>query len=104
MINKIIGNNISIHRKNKNLSMNDFKIITNIGANHLSRIENGLMLPSLDILYKICAGLGITIGEVLPSQEQIDKLYKISNVDLKEFKKNQKIQALKEKLLKLEQL
>lgn len=64
-INISLGQKIRGFRKN-NTDLSQLKFATEIGLNHnyYSDIENGRRNPTVDVLYKISKGLGVSLGDL----------------------------------------
>lgn len=61
----IIGRNISILRKNKNLTQEDLCGLAQIDRSYLSEIENGKMNVTIKSLVTIARALNVDLAEIL---------------------------------------
>ena len=59
-----IGAALRRERQHQHLTIQDVSELANVSRGMLSRIENGQAMPSLDMLARICAGLGISMGSL----------------------------------------
>jgi len=60
-----MGKRIARRRKQLKIRQNNFAEAIGISNNHLSSIECGKSMPSLDIFVKICSQLGVTTDYLL---------------------------------------
>lgn len=60
-----VGKYIKNKREEKELSINQLALYSDVSAAHISRIERGLREPSPDILKKIADTLGIPYGKLM---------------------------------------
>lgn len=65
ILKKEIGKNIKILRIKKDLSQEDLAYKANIHTTHLSKIENGRMNVTIEILYKIAESLDTDVTELM---------------------------------------
>ncbi|MEN6325762.1 MAG: helix-turn-helix transcriptional regulator [Syntrophomonas sp.] len=63
MDNNFIGNRIRDLRKIYGKSSNQFAVMIGSSSGYISDMENGKNTPSVDMLVKICSGLGISLSE-----------------------------------------
>ena len=62
-----IGQSIRRRRKEKHLTQESLVANVETSAQHISRIERGLVCPSLEFLYRLSAALECPIYSLLPS-------------------------------------
>lgn len=55
-------------RKGKNLSIKQLSILSGVSTGHISNIENGLKMPTIDILVRLAAALGVKPEELYQVQ------------------------------------
>lgn len=67
-----IGEYIKYLRQNKNLSLNQLALYSNVSNAHISRIENGKRKPSPDILKKLSAHLDVSYEDLLEKAGYLD--------------------------------
>ena len=61
-----IGERIRLYRERRlNISQEELSERSNVHVTHISRLENGVRLPNLQTLFKICSGLNAPISEIL---------------------------------------
>ena len=65
----IVGKTITSFRKKRGLSQEVVSGLGDIGRTHLSAIERGERLPSLETFYRICTAMGIKMSEVMTAIE-----------------------------------
>jgi len=69
----MIGERIQMLRKKKNLSLSELSEKAAVAKSYLSSIERGIQRnPSIQFLEKVGAVLGITVEEILHSEEVPD--------------------------------
>lgn len=51
-------------RKGKNLSIKQLSILSGVSTGHISSIENGLKMPTIDVLVRLAAALGVKPEEL----------------------------------------
>lgn len=73
MILNEFGERIKYLRENKGLSQKDLSLMTGLVREQISRIENGLINPTLLTIVKLCIALKITVKELFD--------YQIANYD-----------------------
>ena len=75
-----VGNEIRKRRKELGYTVIDLSNKVNYSKTHISKVENGLRVPSIEFLYRVCDVLN------LPSEKIIVPLYSRKDVwnDLKE--------------------
>lgn len=71
-IKKQLGMRIRFLRKERGLSIEDLSLECDINRNYLSDLERGTRNPSLEILSRICDGLGISHEELFKGIQKID--------------------------------
>ncbi|MCK9477645.1 MAG: helix-turn-helix domain-containing protein [Candidatus Muirbacterium halophilum] len=64
-VKKEIGKNIKILRIHKDLSQEELAYKADIHTTHLSKIENGKMNVTIEILYKIAESLDTELSELV---------------------------------------
>lgn len=64
---KNIGQTIKLYRGQLGISQEELSHRAGVHVTHLSHLENGSRLPTLETLLKICDGLNIPTSRVLPS-------------------------------------
>ena len=64
---KNIGHKIKLYRGQLGISQEELSDRAKVHVTHLSRLENGSRLPTLETLLKICDGLNIAISKILPT-------------------------------------
>ena len=69
-----IGMKLRTARLSKGFSIYKLSKITYISQNHISAIENDQRQPTLETLERLIAPLGITLAELLNSNEEISYL------------------------------
>lgn len=55
-------------RKGKNLSIKKLSILSGVSTGHISNIENGLKMPTIDVLVRLAAALGVKPEELYQVQ------------------------------------
>lgn len=70
MNSKIIGNVIKNFREERKLSQEVLSGLANIDRSHLSKIELGLINPTINALYKIADALNIKASDILIAAEK----------------------------------
>lgn len=70
MNSKIIGNVIKNFREERKLSQEVLSGLANIDRSHLSKIELGLISPTINALYKIADALNIKASDILIAAEK----------------------------------
>lgn len=61
---QIVGKNIRFIRKSKNLTLKQLGTLINSHDEHLSKLENGRINPSLVYLIKLADALGVDVREL----------------------------------------
>ena len=61
---RIIGERLKIKRKSSGLTQEEVAELVNITVVYLSKIENGHVRPTLDLLCQICEIVGLDLGEL----------------------------------------
>lgn len=84
-IYEYIRKSIKAHRRNENMTQQELANKSNITKQSVSRIERGVMYPSLDTLYDMADAMNCSVYELLPRNnvkvdDTMDKkiIYKIS--------------------------
>jgi transcriptional regulator with XRE-family HTH domain len=68
---KNIGEKIKFFReKHLDVSQEELADRAHVHVTHLSRLENGTRLPTIETLLKICDGLKVHISEILPGEKK----------------------------------
>lgn len=62
---KGIGSRIKFYRTNANISQEDLAAKLNVSRRHLTNIETGLKIPSLDLLISIANALDVSADDLL---------------------------------------
>lgn len=57
--------NLRSLRKQKHMSMEDLAIKAHVNKSTISRIESGDVIPSVDVLCRLCRALGVTMCEMV---------------------------------------
>lgn len=65
MNKKEIGFRISTIRKEKGITQEQLAKKTGLRQTHISRIENGIYMPRIDIAERIANALGCRIGDII---------------------------------------
>lgn len=55
-------------RKGKNLSIKQLSVLSGVSTGHISNIENGLKMPTIDILVRLATALGVKPEELYQVQ------------------------------------
>jgi transcriptional regulator with XRE-family HTH domain len=63
--NEDIGRNLRELRKARDLTLSGISSVTGVSISALSKIENGLVSPSFDVMKRICDGLDIAIEDLV---------------------------------------
>lgn len=71
MDNNFIGKRIRDLRSVYGKSVNQFAAIIGSSSGYMSDLENGKSTPSIDMLVKICAGLGISLAEFFTDSDNL---------------------------------
>ena len=66
---KALGKNLSECRQKKGLTQEVLSGLADVDRSHLSKIELGLMNPTIDTLYKITDTLEIRLSDILRKAE-----------------------------------
>lgn len=61
---KTLGSNIAVHRKQKGLTQEQAAEKLGISRVHLAGIERGIRKPSMDLTFKICELLDISLKDI----------------------------------------
>lgn len=64
-VNRLVGDNLRDIRRARGTSLQAAASLCAVSSATLSRIENGLMSPTFDVMTKISAGLGISIYDLV---------------------------------------
>lgn len=73
---KNIGIRISQRRRELKMKQNQLAELTDLSNNHISNIENGHSIPSLETLAKICEALNVTPDYLLLGNIKMDNIPK----------------------------
>lgn len=65
-----IGENLKALRRDRHITLAAAAEACSVSSATLSRIENGLLSPTFDVISKICSGLGIGIRDLLSYAER----------------------------------
>ena len=68
--NAIIGKNLNIVRKQKNLSLDKVAELTGVSKAMLAQIEKGISNPTVTTLWKIATGLNVSFSYFMEEEEQ----------------------------------
>lgn len=71
-INQIIGINLKKLRTERTMTLDQLAEAAGISKGMLSQIENGDTNPTINTIWKICAGLNVPYTSLLEPQEQAD--------------------------------
>lgn len=72
-----VGNIISTVRRKAGLTQETLSGLAGIGRTHLSAIERGLRIPTLETLFRICYALNIDSCEMI---KEIEKNFVIKSI------------------------
>ena len=64
---RIIGERLKAKRKSSGLTQEEVAELVNITVVYLSKIENGHVRPTLDLLCQICEIVGLDLGDLFSS-------------------------------------
>ena len=64
---RIIGERLKIKRKSSGLTQEEVAELADITVVYLSKIENGHVRPTLDLLCQICEIVGLDLGDLFGS-------------------------------------
>lgn len=64
---RIIGERLKLKRKSSGLTQEEVAELVNITVVYLSKIENGHVRPTLDLLCQICDIVGLDLGDLFSS-------------------------------------
>jgi transcriptional regulator with XRE-family HTH domain len=68
---KSIGEKIKFFReKQLEVSQEELADRAKVHVTHLSRLENGTRLPTIETLIKICDALNVSVSEILPGEKK----------------------------------
>ena len=88
-----LGQNIKKYRKQKGLTQSELAEIIDSTDSAITRYETNTREPSIDILNKIAAALGVTIGKV------VEGIYDVKNYDNVMKHLNEAIQNIEKSIL-----
>lgn len=89
---KLIGSRIKATRESKNMTQEILAEKANITIVYLSKIENGKVHPTLDVLDSLCVVLGCDLGSIFGGvstnmaeyqQDRINKLFQSLTPEIK---------------------
>lgn len=63
-IQKQLGMRIRFLRKQKNISIEDLALESNVNRNYLGDLERGTRNPTIEVLTKIASGLNVSLEEL----------------------------------------
>ncbi|MBR5032655.1 MAG: helix-turn-helix transcriptional regulator [Treponema sp.] len=86
----IFINNLKFYRKQKKMTQNDLTLAIDKSYNYINSVEQGKLIPSFDVIEKICAVLEIKASMLFDEQA--------SPENLKTFNKENYIAELSDKL------
>lgn len=66
-----IGSNLERIRRERDLTQEELSAQTGVSQQYLSKLECGLRNPTVTILIKIAAGLGVSLFAVLEGLDQV---------------------------------
>jgi len=76
----MLGENIRKHRKAKKMSVNLLSKLSLVSLGYISDLENNKVNnPTMDKLNKIATALGISVSELLSSEEKLDLIRETIN-------------------------
>lgn len=95
-VNKIIGENLKQYRQMRHWTLDELSSASSVSKGMLSQIENGNKSPTINILYKICEAMHISVNSLLktpipdievvhckPKKEQDSwQIYKLYNYNI----------------------
>lgn len=68
-----VGVNVRRLRKERSIRQDELAAAINVHQTHISRIENGEKSPSLEVTRHLAAFFGVTIDELISSEESISE-------------------------------
>lgn len=69
-VNRLVGNNLRAIRQARGTTLQAAAQLCSVSGATLSRIENGLMSPTFDMMVRISAGLGVSISDLVSHQTE----------------------------------
>ncbi len=66
---KSIGQKVKFLREDLDISQEEFADRAGIHVTNLSKLENGIRLPKVETLFKICQALDVPVSRVLPGEK-----------------------------------
>ena len=69
-----IGSNLGRIRREKGLTQEELRDLTDVSQQYLSKLEGGLRNPTITILMKIAAGLNVSLFALLKGLEETPEL------------------------------
>ncbi|MEK4671126.1 helix-turn-helix domain-containing protein [Niallia sp. FSL R7-0271] len=66
--NRELGNKIYSYRKAINMTTTQLAELSGTSQGNISKIENGVVTVTIQLLIKICESLGVTLIDVLPGE------------------------------------
>ncbi len=70
-LDKILGQQIQIHRQNKGWSQEYLAEVTGLHRTYISQLERGLKSPSVRVLHHITHALGMSISRFFQEVEEL---------------------------------
>lgn len=64
-ITQAVGNRIRYFRRLQSISQEDLALRANLNPAYFGQVERGLKCPTIDTLYRIAKGLGVSLPELL---------------------------------------
>ena len=72
----LVGKIIAAFRRKRGLSQEVVSGLADLGRSHLSAIERGERMPTLETLYRICTALNVKMSDVVTAIEvEIDNQF-----------------------------
>ncbi|KEP67896.1 hypothetical protein DL1_18285 [Thioclava dalianensis] len=78
----VVGANLRRVRQAGDLSLKAAAARTSVSSATLSRIENGLMSPTFDVMIRICEGFGISITDLVDPRPASTEILRIAEIPL----------------------
>ena len=93
---KLFGKGIRRFREEKGLTQEQLSELVDVGTQHINKIENGNVHPSLELMINICNTLEVGINDCLSENfEEGQVLYKRVKAKLGSFTDAEKVLILK---------
>ena len=96
-----LGERIAFHRKQLNISQRELARRIGVTGQSISKIELGTGMPSMSMLTNIANELNVSLGELMESEEKVDKAEYDKLLEENQMLK-QMIKLQKEKITELE--